>query len=489
MIEGIDAVRRQYELNPYPPLSRFAWPKPNQGQSLQYEYGRARLQAGSSAPADHRAIRVLIAGAGTFEPLVVAQMHPEAKDIVAVDWSSTSLRRLRSRMSINGWRARFRPKFWSWPSAPLRLVHADLREWEGGQFDYILATNVLHHFSDPAAMLARLTRWLAPDGLLRLVTYAHHSRYWIGATAGWLQMAGINAQAPRLRHACHRAVQRLPLPHPVRSSFYSLRERQHRASLIDAYFHTCDNPLPPLVWKRACDACGLRLIGEGQDSFSRSDVLDTLVPRAQELNSWEKLQILDDLLELSASPVLWLHKDPAFSADFDHYDRWRSASVGRAAAISSRTANTAVRSDNVLAVGRETGLRMDVEYQLPSRCYFDLRQGMERAQSLLNLIGVQAQSVVDALGAEFGPRHTRDGRGTLAGLTLCEYDPRALHDAVEPWGDAQWLACSVHCASAVRLITRDGIAAPQVSLVEQARWLQAIFGPMMPFISLRLSAS
>ena len=491
MIEGMDAVRRQYEQNPYPPLSQFAWPKPNQGQSLRYEYGRAHLPAKSAPPVDHRAIRILIAGAGTFEPLVVAQMHPEAKEVVAVDWSCASLRNLERRMLINGWRAGFRSAVWSRRPGHVRLVQADLQEWdgEGGQFDYILATNVLHHFSDPAAMLARLASWLAPGGMLRLVTYASHSRYWIGATARWLSMAGIHAESPRLRYVCRRAVQRLPSAHPVRSAFDSLREREHRVSLIDAYFHACDNPLPPLGWKRACDDCGLRLVGEGQDLFSRSSVLDTLVPRVQALSSWAKLQILDDLLELSASPVLWLHKDPDFSPGPDDYDVWRGISVARLSAASDRAGTMGARREDVLRAGREIALALDVEYQLPSQCYFDLRQGMERAQSLLNGVGVNVQFVINALGEEFGPRHTRNGRGTLAGLTLSEYDQCALRDAFEPWSDDQWLSCFSRFASAVRLVAPNQMKAPAVSLIEQARWMQAVFGPMMPMIPVRVCAA
>ena len=114
---------------------------------------------------------------------------------------------------------------------------------------------------------------------------------------------------------------------------------------------------------------------------------------------------------------------------------------------------------------------------------------MERAQSLLNGVDVDVQVVVNALGAEFGPRRTRNGRGTLAGLTLSEYDQGALRVAFEPWRNEQWLSCSSRFAGAGRLIAPNQMKAPAVSLLEQARWMQAVFGPMMPMIPIRLSAA
>lgn len=114
---------------------------------------------------------------------------------------------------------------------------------------------------------------------------------------------------------------------------------------------------------------------------------------------------------------------------------------------------------------------------------------MERAQSLLNSVDLNVQCVVNALGAEFGPRHARNGRETLAGLTLSEYDQCALRDAFEPWSDDQWLSCSSRFASAVRLVAPNQMKAPAVSLIEQARWMQAVFGPMMPLIPTRVSAA
>lgn len=324
-------------------------------------------------------------------------------------------------------------------------------------------------------MLARLAGWLAPGGLLRLVTYAHQSRYWVRQTAQWLALSGVHVDTPGLRRACHRAVARLPIGHPVRSSFRASSERAHPASLVDAYFHACDNPLTPLEWKRACDACGLRLIGEGQHPCSRSEVLDQLIPEVKPLDVWTKLQILDDVLELASNPVLWLRKETALANESGFSTKpVRLMGMGVPAA------------GNVLALDHPVALVLNQPYLLPLRTYFDLRQGVERAQTLLDTVGIRVEHVIRALGTEFGPRWSRDQGDVLTGLTLSEYDHPALRGALQPWGDAQWSEQAARFGTAVRVVAGNGWVAPHGNLGDQARWLQAVLGPTMAFIPIRV---
>lgn len=528
---SLHRVRNQYERFPYPPVSPVAIPRRTQGQGLCYEKGMAGGVDPGRVRAKHDGIRILVAGAGTLEPLVVAQRHPRAKEIVAVDCSAASVERLTIRLSLAGirqsllwplnWRRdRHRPQ--------VRVVRADLLDWEEGQFDYIIATNVLHHLPDPPKMLARLTGWLAPGGLLRLVTYASQSRYWVNQTAQWLALSGLHIDSPGLRRACYRAVARLPVGHPIRASFQALGERTHLTSLVDAYFHACDNPLSPMNWKHACDACGLRLVGEGQHPNSRSNVLDQLMPAVKALGVWEKLQILDDLLELASSPVLWLRKEVTLSNTSDSSCRARRPQFGLSAGPSSATrdASIAKRLDSTgdlfyerdggavsepkrspveskterervtssetwdsdrLTRSYEAVLTLNKRYRLPSRTYFALRFGVDRAQSFLDSVGIRVEDVVRALGAEFGPRYTRDQGNVLAGLTLSEYDAATLCRAQEPWTDLQWLDQETLLGPGVRIVTEDGLIAPRGNLCDQARWVQVVLGPAMPFIPIRLA--
>src|SRR5438270_702167 len=96
-----DALRAQYERFPYPPIGRFALPLRAQGEPLRYEHGLK--MAGLGQEASSTGIRILVAGAGTLEPLVVAQAHPRAREVVAVDISRASLDRLKSRERLARW--------------------------------------------------------------------------------------------------------------------------------------------------------------------------------------------------------------------------------------------------------------------------------------------------------------------------------------------------------------------------------------------------
>lgn len=475
----LNQVRDQYERFPYPPVWPLAIPRLTQGQGLRFENAAGGFVVQGATSSGHEGIRILVAGAGTLEPLVVAQMHPHAKEIVAVDCSNTSVERLNTRLALAGLRGyllrSLRRRHHHLPR--IRVVRADLLTWEDGRFDYIVATNVLHHLPEPPKMLARLAGWLAPGGLLRLVTYAHQSRYWVRQTAQWLALSGVHVDTPGLRRACHRAVARLPIGHPVRSSFRASSERAHPASLVDAYFHACDNPLTPLEWKRACDACGLRLIGEGQHPCSRSEVLDQLIPEMKSLGVWEKLQVLDDVLELASNPVLWLRKETAL-ANESGLPTTPTRLMGMSVPAAGK---------NVLALDHPAALVLNEPYLLPSQTYFDLRQGVDRAKSLLDTVGIHVEHVIKAMGTEFGPRWTRDQKEVLHGLTLSEYDYFALQGALQPWGDAQWSEQAGRFGTAVRVVAGNGLVAQHGNLCDQARWLQMVLGPTMAFIPIRIT--
>jgi SAM-dependent methyltransferase len=294
----MDPVRAQYERFPYPPVPWMALPRRGEGARLAFERG-FRLAYGEEQA--HDGIRILVAGAGTIEPLVVAQAHPRARELVAVDVSQASLRTLGRRAALR----RVARPFSAHP--PMRRIAADLRSWEDGKFDYILASNCLHHVEDPAALLERLAGWLAPGGLLRLVTYPCASRIWMREASGLLKSGGL-APARGARRRAFALIAGLPEGHPARVAFESHPENGSDTGVIDAFLHARERPLRPLEWARACARAGLSLAAEDQEAASRSSFLDELAPEARALDPWIKLQILDDLLELCANPVLWLRR-------------------------------------------------------------------------------------------------------------------------------------------------------------------------------------
>ncbi|MDP6944084.1 MAG: class I SAM-dependent methyltransferase, partial [Myxococcota bacterium] len=296
-------VRDHYERFPYPPIPSAALPRRGQGATVSWEHGTARV-FGQAATGKGR--RVLVVGAGTLEALVVGLANPSAEEIVALDLSERSMGRLRRRVMLARIRQWVLGLGWLNRVPRIRTVVADVATWQDGTFDLIVASNVLHHHPDPAGLLARLAGWLRPGGLLRLVTYPAASRQWLRATGEWLRLGGVSAQTPSLVGASRARVAELPEEHPIRLSFESNIESRSAVGIADAYFHPCENPLRPNAWQAAVTAAGLELAAEDHHPYSRSTFVDEVVPGLTELDPWDKLQILDDLHELSTNPVLWL---------------------------------------------------------------------------------------------------------------------------------------------------------------------------------------
>ncbi len=350
----MNSLQDQYEKFPYPPIPLLALPKRGEAKELRIHSGK----------------RVLIVGCGTFEPALVAAALPDAEDVVAVDLSARSIAIAKNRLA---WLKFARPFS---KLAPVQFLVGDAAEMELGEFDSILASNVLHHVNDPAALLQELTKKLRLNGFLRLVTYPKQSRFWMRKTSAWLRSQGFSAETSTLVKDVRQAIRSLPPSSPIRSCFESQPETGKISGLIDAFFNACENPLAPLSWEQACKNSGLQLISEEQTETSRSSFLDSFLKDAQALNCWEKLQILDNTWELCANPVLWLKKD--------------SDSVSKNFKQSPRT-----------------------QAQHP----------MKEADALLRLAGNSLQEYQQWLRKEVGPRtHPKRPAELLRGLSITEYD-------------------------------------------------------------------
>jgi SAM-dependent methyltransferase len=291
----------------------------------------------------------------------------------------------------------------------IRTVCADLHEWEDGEFDLILASNVLHHVPDPAALFKRLSGWLRPGGLLRVVTYPRQSRIWMRETARWLKINGVRAESPDARrHALH-AIALLPEDHPIRSCFISQPETQKPAGLADAFFYPCETPLAPLEWAHACAQTGLIFLGDHQAETSRSSFLSELLPQTKSLSSWERLQILDDLLEVCANPVLWFVK-PLNEGPLAYE-----------------------KNPPLLSTETSPSIPMTESSQIPSRIHYELAQGLRRADRLLSSVGINLSEAIQALRDQVGPRVTPPpGQRELKGLSITEYKIDELLDLPPP---------------------------------------------------------
>lgn len=473
-------VRGQYERFPYPPVPWIALPARRSGQGLSFEFGRQLTSHAS--PIEVGQPRILIAGCGTFEPIVAALANPTATEIVAVDFSAAALVQLDKRLKYARAVGRWSPARRAALRVPFRMVHHDLSTWEGGEFDYIIASNVIHHVFRPQELLARMAQWLRPGGLLRLVTYPKHSRLWIRWTRAWLELCGIGADDPRLVRRARSAIRQLDPSHPIRSCYAAHGETRTATGIVDAFLHRCENPLSPLQWREAARHSGLVLGAEAQHDLSRSSFLRELAPRTAQLDPWRCLQILDDLCELAASPVYWLVKSQISNQGL------------RADVNSSHDQTSPPAGENALALhGTLSPDSLDLgeqpkKFQLPSAMYAEMGAGLRRASAALSAVDVGLEEVLDRLREEVGERSSRRfPHRRLPGLTVNEYDRAALLRAAEPWNDQAWQRVQQRFPQAH--IFYNGIPVKGGSLARQALRLQLEQGPFAPELEIELATN
>lgn len=173
------AVRAQYEANPYP-----RWRAPAARQHVSVAGHLAALGAPQAGP-----LAVLVAGCGTgFEPIDLARMDPSLA-ITALDLSAASLaygQRMAAALGVG----------------QVRFVQGDILDVAklDQSFALVSCTGVLHHMERPEQGLAALAGVLAPGGVLRLALYSERARAWVAeahraiAEHGWdASPAGIRA--------------------------------------------------------------------------------------------------------------------------------------------------------------------------------------------------------------------------------------------------------------------------------------------------------
>jgi len=475
------AVRNQYERYPYPPVHWAALPRKDQGAKLAYEFG-AKLAGDSQA--SHQGKRILVAGAGTLEALVVAQQHPEAQEIVAVDVSAASLSLLRRRLQLGKIRAWCAGGFLPGRGLPkMSLVQADLREFEPGSFDYIIASNILHHVEDPAALLQRMASWLKPGGLFRMMVYPKYSRFWLRQTASWLQLHGLHPQQKDIRKQALAAIQSLPLQHPVRSSFEHNSDATSDTGIVDAYLHACENPLSMMQWCEAAQASGLERVGEAHALLSQSSFLEELVPALSMLDPWRKLEILDLLLEVCANPIVWFRRKE------DHQKIIRSESADPPCADLEMP--PVVSPGNFLCLDQSVSVENFLQqssrsFCLPSRIHWQLGQQCRRAEQLLPQSSVPAQiqlsQLLQRLQEEVGSRCAPlPSECELPGLSITDYDYPMLRSIPQPWDHRQWDALQAKMPHGSSLFYQGWVWSAG-SLAQQAEYLQIVVGATQPWL-------
>lgn len=268
-----DAVRAQYEGNPYP-----RWVAPPQPSRRTLSHVVEALPRLDNAAFAGRAQAVLVAGCGTgYEPIDLARTDPGLA-ITALDLSRASLAygaRVAEGLGLDR----------------VRFVQGDILALEPhlGPFDVVISTGALHHMARPQEGLARLAGVVRPGGVVRLALYSDRARDPIKRAHVLIRERGWTPGKAGIR-AFRAHVLASPDDDPLAAlrtsdDFYSL------SGCRDLAFHVQEHRYAPPQLVDLLAEAGLRLVGfepppqaqaAFRQTFGAADPLD--------MTLWDRLE-------------------------------------------------------------------------------------------------------------------------------------------------------------------------------------------------------
>lgn len=284
-------VESLYEARPYPPVG-FLTPflqRVRQEERPTLSYRAAYAASFGSTKGAKAEPRILVAGCGTFEPVVVALANPGAQ-ILGVDLSAKSLRQLAWQARARGLQSRIS----TWAGALEHLPETF------GSFDFIVATGVLHHLVDPAKGLTALVSRLNEKGTLRLMVYSQWGRSLLYGAKQLAKSLGI-ADPKGFREM----IGNLPAGHPYRIYFHLYEDARTDTGLADGYLHPCDQPFTALGLRNLLDEAGLVATKFLHAPAGQPEAADRLARLPVDLGSWERLALLELYGELEKNFTLF----------------------------------------------------------------------------------------------------------------------------------------------------------------------------------------
>lgn len=271
------AVRQQYEENPYPRWRRRGMPGLGLplGEALRQRLPYHDIPAQLPAAPD-----ILVAGCGTgSDAFQVAQSFAHA-GILAVDISKTSLAYAMRATREYG-------------VADIDFRHGDILELGGldRRFDLIVCSGVLHHMGDPLAGWRVLTGLLRPDGYMNIGLYSRRARREVHA----LRQVVAEKGYPATREGISRFRRDVMLGDAgieigdiaISPDFYST------SACRDLIFHVQEHVYSPLEIRDCLDTLGLEFLGfEFSNPETRNRYLARFPdnPACDSLENWDAVE-------------------------------------------------------------------------------------------------------------------------------------------------------------------------------------------------------
>ncbi len=279
LMEKLEAVGELYENYPYPPVGLFSpFLQPIRRDDLpllNYQAGYAscfgHLGGASSQP------RILVAGCGTLEPVAVALANPKAQ-ISAVDLSEASLEKLQWQAKMRGVASR------------IQLIQEDFQKLAENDFDYVVATGVLHHLPDPLLGARALVERAKPNAVFRFMVYSQWGRDLLYGAKALAEMLG--AETPK---EVRKLMADLPASHPYRMYFHLYKDSITNNGLADGYLHPCDQPFTALSLRDFLQYAGLQLGQFLHRPSGQPEVAENLAKFPANSGCWERLAVLEAL--------------------------------------------------------------------------------------------------------------------------------------------------------------------------------------------------
>jgi SAM-dependent methyltransferase len=259
--EVSEAVRAQYEVNPYP-----RWRYATRSAAATHIFGRP-------LPASPR---LLIAGCGTGRHAIEATWARAAGRTLAVDLSRRSLAyalRMTRKFGLDN----------------IDYAQADLQAMGGEYmeaFDIVESVGVLHHMSDPLEGLQAVCRMLKPGGLLKLGLYSAAARVSLRPAQ---ELA--RAYAPHQIRELRRAIIDAPEGDPVRWPLNS-RDFYAASSCRDLLMHVQEHQFTVPQLRRMLDENGLEFLGFIQFQWVKRtyQAMFPHDPNGLDLGAWEAFE-------------------------------------------------------------------------------------------------------------------------------------------------------------------------------------------------------
>ncbi len=221
-----DVVSRQYE--------RWRYPRPiydldGLDNNIWHWYDPSRFHEVLWPDREYKPdLDILIAGCGTNQAAVFAYRNPAAK-VVAVDISQPSLQHQQYLKDKHGL-----------SNLELHLLPIEELPTLGLDFDLIVSTGVLHHWTDPLIGMKALAGCLRRDGAIGLTLYAKYGRVGVEMLQSVFRDMGLSQDEASV-HIVKETVSVLPANHPIQSYLrIEGGELKYDGAVVDTFLHGRD---------------------------------------------------------------------------------------------------------------------------------------------------------------------------------------------------------------------------------------------------------